>query len=544
MAPTTMPHFLQRYRTAIPLLALIVIASVIGALKPGQVHGDPEPPEGKPGAAEWEPGPVQARFEQCPATGSPFGPFDMQAYEAANYRTSYPRTMDLAAFNQLFPDRPSFALQGIEGVNGSPYIPPVILKAIAWIESGWAQGAYDPPVQYGQVGPTLISNDCGYGIMQITSGMQNVSGVPNLDQAMIGGHYAFNIARGARILADKWNLAPEYRPVVGSRNSTIIEDWYYALWGYNGFASKNHPLSHNPNRPPYLCDGTQPRGNYPYQELVFGCVAHPPVRGGSPLWAAQPVTLPNPADPAFAGLASWDPFNACVYNAQCGGMNIPTPNAWHQDPTGPSFNRSQVIGDPSIAVSTGSISLVAPAGGKSPSREVAIGNAGSGVLAWRVTGSAPWLRLSRVQGVSLGADLGYQHQVFSLHADASQVYPGNHTAQIIVESLYAAAAPTVITVTLETADGALVSAPDGHVYVLVEGLRRYIPDGATLEGLDYKWSDIIQVPTDWLNPIPIGDSVPSTLADGRLISSGNFVYVMQGGAKRWITSGSAMAACG
>ena len=58
-------------------------------------------------------------------------------------------------------------------------IPPVLLKAIAWIESGWAQASYDPPVQYGQVGPVLSSHDCGYGIMQVTSGMQNVSGVPN-----------------------------------------------------------------------------------------------------------------------------------------------------------------------------------------------------------------------------------------------------------------------------------------------------------------------------------------------------------------------------
>ena len=48
--------------------------------------------------------------------------------------------------------------------------------------------------------------------MQVTSGMQNLTGIPNLDQAMIGGHYAFNIARGARILAEKWNLAPEFRP--------------------------------------------------------------------------------------------------------------------------------------------------------------------------------------------------------------------------------------------------------------------------------------------------------------------------------------------
>jgi hypothetical protein len=223
---------------------------------------------------------------------------------------------------------------GIEGVNGSSIChTAVLLKAIAWIETA-AQASHDPLVQYGEVGPALISNDCGYGIMQVTSGMQNVTGVPTLDQAMIGGHYAFNIARGARILADKWNLAPEYRPYVGSRNTTIIEDWYYALWAYNGFAFKNHPLNrdlYDPYRPPYRCDAPPryPDGTpyaYPYQEKVLGCVANPPWRGGSPLWPAQPVHLPNLADPAFRQPLDPANWNACSQSFQCGPMNIPTPN--------------------------------------------------------------------------------------------------------------------------------------------------------------------------------------------------------------------------
>ena len=134
-----------------------------------------------------------------------------------------------------------------------------MLKAIAWIESTWAQA--DQSVPYGGVGPVLVSHDCGYGLMQVTSGMQNVSGVPSAEQAAIGGHYAFNIAGGARILAEKWNAAPEFRPIVGSRNPRVVEDWYYALWSYNGFSFKNHPQ--NPALPlpraSYRCDGTQPR---------------------------------------------------------------------------------------------------------------------------------------------------------------------------------------------------------------------------------------------------------------------------------------------
>src|SRR5438034_136767 len=252
-----MPRLLNRYTTTLPLLSLVALLLALGGgSRPTSAH------------------------HLCGSTGSPLGAFDFQTYEAADYRNAYARAMELAGFNQLFPENGTFALPGVEGVQPSPYMPPVLLKSIAWLESGWAQASYDPPVQYGQVGPVLSSHDCGYGIMQITSGMQNVSGVPTLDQAMIGGHYAFNIARGARILADKWNAAPEFRPVVGSRNSQIIEDWYYALWAYNGFAFKNHPR--NPDyawpRPAYDCGSAR---SYPYQELILGCAQNPPARGGS-----------------------------------------------------------------------------------------------------------------------------------------------------------------------------------------------------------------------------------------------------------------------
>ena len=176
-----------------------------------------------------------------------------------------------------------------------PYIPPTILKAIGWVESGWSQAALSVP--YGAIGPALISHDCGYGIMQVTSGMQNTTGWPSQEQLMTGAHYAYNIARGARILADKWNLAPEERPIVGDRNPAVIEDWYYAIWGYNGFAFQNHPF--NPRFPawprtPYSCgpfdDGFgHDRSAYPYQELVYGCMGHPPERDDLLLWEPQEI---------------------------------------------------------------------------------------------------------------------------------------------------------------------------------------------------------------------------------------------------------------
>src|SRR5438093_194102 len=213
--------------------------------------------------------------------------------------------------------------------------------------------------------------------------------------------------------------------------------------------TQNHPISHDTNRPPYLCDGTQPRSNYPYQELVLGCVAHPPVRGGTPLWPAQEVHLPNPADPEFGGLASWDAFNQCVYNLQCSGMNIPTPNPWHSDPTTPSLSRGQVIGTPAVNVSTRNISLAAVPGGQSLGKDFTISNSGSGVLAWRASSGASWLKLSRLQGVALGADLGSIAQTLRVYADAAGLPPGNYNSQLTLESLYASGAPVTVPVTLQ-----------------------------------------------------------------------------------------------
>src|SRR6266581_2138175 len=314
---------------------------------------------------------ARASGELCAATGSPFGPFDLQTYEAADYRYSYGHAMELAGYNQLFPQFPGFAVASLEsggrgagsGQPGPAYIPPVLLKAIGWIESGWAQGSYDPLVQYGQVGPVLVSADCGYGIMQITSGMQNVSGIPNLEQAMTGSHFAFNIARGASLLADKWNLAPEARPLVGNRDPSIIENWYYALWGYNGFVYKNHPLNpaYDPARPPFSCgpdgDGLgHDRTKYPYQELILGCVAHPPMRGGVLLWQPQGISLPGLSDPAFAGPLSLSNWNACSYSQQCASMDLPTPGG-HIDSTSVTVSRDQVLGLPALGVSQAQITL-------------------------------------------------------------------------------------------------------------------------------------------------------------------------------------------
>jgi hypothetical protein len=193
----------------------------------------------------------------CPATGSPMGPFDVTSYDPEDYRTVYAQTFELAAVDGLFPGDLYFGLPPLEtgprlartpvpltptetatptppgspaptetatptppgddiptpastpsptpfptigpGLT-EPYVPPTILKAIGWVESSWSQAAFAVP--YGGIGPALISADCGYGIMQVTTGMQNTTGEPTREQLMVGSHFAYNIARGTRILVD------------------------------------------------------------------------------------------------------------------------------------------------------------------------------------------------------------------------------------------------------------------------------------------------------------------------------------------------------
>ncbi len=335
-----------------------------------------------------------------------------------------------------------------------PYIPPTILKAIGWIESTWSQAAFSVP--YGGIGPALISRDCGYGIMQVTSGMQNTTGEPTREQLMAAAHFAYNIARGTRILADKWNLATEFRPIVGDRNPQVIEDWYYAIWGYNGFVFVNHPL--NPRFPawprtPYSCgpfdDGFgHDRSQYPYQELVLGCMAHPPEPGGVALWRALEVSLPDLSHRDFAEALRLENF-ACDSSDYCyDNMDMPRPAGSHVDPTEVDGHRSAVVGSPALEVSTLKVELTARPEGLSQSREVTISNSGTGVLVWTATPSASWLQLSAKQGLALGKDLGGDTSVLTIQANLAGLPKSKYVGTITLEVPYTGGSLKTITVTV------------------------------------------------------------------------------------------------
>jgi hypothetical protein len=188
---------------------------------------------------------------------------------------------DLAANGLLPPSYPA-----LPAGDEARTIPPSLLKAVGWVESGWRQ--------FAPAGKPLVSFDFGYGVMQITSGMAGAFGDPAGDidlnsQSRIATDYEYNIAYGASILLSKWQSTPP----IGSRDPSIIEDWYYALWAYNGWGWAN-----NPNNPRFTRTGTpaEDPAAYPYQERVLYLVSHPPRdKDGNYLWRPVPVTLPPPS---------------------------------------------------------------------------------------------------------------------------------------------------------------------------------------------------------------------------------------------------------
>lgn len=383
-------------------------------------------------------------------------------YETSEDRRLYLGAMELAAYNMLFPGDDFFSVEHLEtGLRSSrgttqPQMPPTLLKAIAWVESAMVQASYATPFE--AIGPALVSFDCGHGIMQVTSGMTTPlgeSGRESPEQALVATHFAYNIARGAVILADKWNAAPENRPVAGTDTGGdpgIAENWYFAVWSYNGFTGpganrSNHPLDPIYGewpRTPYSCgpadDGLgHNRGNYPYQELVFGCASHPPRVKSQPLWNPLPLSLPDLNDPRWKG-----PLSLSNFSFPYTKMDIPTPRPFHKDPTArPSVDlRTQVLGHPILAVDALQVKIaLEPEKSVKPAR-VTIRNSGSGVLAWRAVASEPWLIISEPAGVAVGADMPCatrspceRSPTIEISVDPKRAPPGTHKSMVTVESL-------------------------------------------------------------------------------------------------------------
>lgn len=124
----------------------------------------------------------------------------------------------------------------LEEVAEKKAIPPAVLKAIAYTESNLRQFKDGKP---------LVSFDgVSYGIMQVTPSIHT-----EFDEEKLKYDMEYNIEAGAEILLSKWNYAYTSKPWIprmGNGDPRVLENWYFALWAYNGWVESN-----NPNMLPY-----------------------------------------------------------------------------------------------------------------------------------------------------------------------------------------------------------------------------------------------------------------------------------------------------
>lgn len=388
---------------------------------------------------------ASAAPSSCPYSGGG-PPFAIDSFEADRMRSTYLDTQILAAANRLFPGDDDFELPALKvGVDrlesGSAAMPAQLLHAISWIESDINQVHIAVP--YGDIGQALISPDCGYGIMQVTSTIDNDGGLPSRYEALTGSHFAYNIAAGARILAEKWN--EDYFPVVGESDPSFVESWYFALWAYNGWAWVNHPgnPAYDPARPPYDCDNDKSDWHrYTYQEKVLGCIISPPVVDGRQLWEPHAVVLPDISSLTVPGGALdpdlfWQTFDQIRERMS---LELPA-QAYSPELAIANVNpdRAALLGMPMLDGLPGELDLSSSALSQSGAK-LTIENSGSGLLAWQVVSTPSWLDVGTQAGVALGSGYpfasGPQHSVIPILAAAGGVPEGSHRGRIVLEFHY------------------------------------------------------------------------------------------------------------
>jgi len=146
---------------------------------------------------------------------------------------------------QVIPARPAMAAvdqtayyneigNKLEVMANKYNIPPVLLKAIVWMESGWKQYKLDPATGKPLTDQPLIGYDgIGIGIMQISS--YNSTDTVTIER--LKNDIDYNIEVGCQMLNQKWRANPK----LGNGDRNVLENWYFAVWAYNNWGSRNNP---------------------------------------------------------------------------------------------------------------------------------------------------------------------------------------------------------------------------------------------------------------------------------------------------------------
>lgn len=181
-------------------------------------------------------------------------------------------------------------------------VPCQLFKAFTWAKSGWRQFCTTGCGAEGGLGPTRLGATCGVGLTQVPE-----NDLPDdVDILRVAASDDYNAGAGARRLADAWGRTP----CVGDADPDKAEHWYFAVWAADVFTFIN-----NPNNPAYpVMRGVYgdssgfDRDSYPFQEVVFGLAANPPLDDdGESVWQISPVNLPSTID--ICGTAGCIPGN-------------------------------------------------------------------------------------------------------------------------------------------------------------------------------------------------------------------------------------------
>jgi hypothetical protein len=93
-------------------------------------------------------------------------------------------------------------------------------------------------------------------------------------------------------------------------------------------------------------------------------------------------------------------------------------------------------------------------------------------------------------------------------------------------------------------DGLLLKGSSDAIYVAQGSLKRHIPNAVSLEAYGHQRGNVERIADSKLAGIPTGAPLLDVLADGNLLrGSGSEIYVMEGGAKRRLTSTGVMDGC-
>lgn len=113
-------------------------------------------------------------------------------------------------------------------------IPPEILKAIAYVETGMRQ--------FDEKGSPIMNanDDGGIGIMQVTLDEDELE-KREINREWLKWDTAYNMEVAAQLLDEKWHWTGTILPQVNDGERDVLENWYFAVLAYNGLDSRNDP---------------------------------------------------------------------------------------------------------------------------------------------------------------------------------------------------------------------------------------------------------------------------------------------------------------